>query len=400
MTKLLEGVRVLDLTNVLAGPFCSYQLAMLGAEVIKVEVPGTGDLARQLGANPELNAKFMGVSFLAQNAGKKSVTLNLKMPRGRSLFLDLVDRADVVLENFRPGIMDRLGVGYEVLRERNPSIVYCAISGFGQDGPMRDNPAYDQIIQGFSGVMSVTGSADTGPLRVGYPVADSISGLTAAFGIAAALVRRGRTGEGEFIDVSMLESTMVTMGWVVSNYLTAGVVPARMGNDNMTASPSGTFRTADGPLNIAANKQEQFITLCQLLDREDLASDQRFANRETRKRNRVALTAEIERSLAARSALEWEELLTRNGVPAGRVMSVPDILDHRQIKEREFIQSIPDVPGVDRPLSVVRGGFRLASGDPRAESAPPVLGADNAAVFGELGISEMDLKELYREGVV
>ena len=278
MTRLLEGIRILDLTNVLAGPFCSYQLALLGAEVIKVEVPGTGDLARQLGADAGLNARLMGVSFLAQNAGKKSVTLNLKAARGRSLFLDLVDRADVVLENFRPGVMDRLGVGYEALRARKSSIVYCAISGFGQDGPMRDNPAYDQIIQGFSGVMSVTGSAETAPLRVGYPVADSIGGLTAAFAIAAALVRRGRTGEGEFIDVSMLEATMVTMGWVISNYLTAGVIPAPMGNENMTASPSGTFRTGDGLLNIAANKQEQYVTLCRLVGREELACDSRFAD--------------------------------------------------------------------------------------------------------------------------
>jgi CoA:oxalate CoA-transferase len=400
MTKLLEGIRILDLTNVLAGPFCSYQLALLGAEVIKVEVPGTGDLARQLGADPALNANLMGVSFLAQNAGKKSVTLNLKSARGKSLFLDLVDRADVVLENFRPGVMDRLGVGYDALRARKPSILYCAISGFGQDGPMRDNPAYDQIIQGFSGVMSVTGSAGTAPLRVGYPVADSIGGLTAAFAISAALVRRGRTGEGEFIDVSMLESVMVTMGWVVSNYLTAGVTPAPMGNENMTASPSGTFRTGDGLLNIAANKQEQFVTLCRLLGREDLSSDSRFAEREARKRNRRALTVELERALAARGATDWESLLNRNGVPSGRVMSVPDILDHPQVQERELIKRVPDAPGVDRPLSVTRGGFRLASGDPRPESAPPVLGADNASVFGELGIDAEELAALRREGVI
>jgi crotonobetainyl-CoA:carnitine CoA-transferase CaiB-like acyl-CoA transferase len=400
MTKLLEGIRILDLTNVLAGPFCSYQLALLGAEVIKVEVPGTGDLARQLGADPALNAGLMGVSFLAQNAGKKSVTLNLKAARGKSLFLDLVDRADVVLENFRPGVMDRLGVGYEALRTRKPSILYCAISGFGQDGPMRDNPAYDQIIQGFSGVMSVTGSAETAPLRVGYPVADSIGGLTAAFAISAALVRRGRTGEGEFIDVSMLESVMVTMGWVVSNYLTAGVTPAPMGNENMTASPSGTFRTGDGLLNIAANKQEQFVTLCRLLGREDLSSDSRFAEREARKRNRKALTVELERALAARGATDWESLLNKNGVPSGRVMSVPDILEHPQVKERELIKRVPDAPGVDRPLSVTRGGFRLASGDPRPESAPPVLGADNASVFGELGIDAEELVALRRDGVI
>jgi CoA:oxalate CoA-transferase len=400
MTKLLEGIRILDLTNVLAGPFCSYQLALLGAEVIKVEVPGTGDLARQLGADPALNAGLMGVSFLAQNAGKKSVTLNLKSARGKSLFLDLVDRADVVLENFRPGVMDRLGVGYEALRARKPSILYCAISGFGQDGPMRDNPAYDQIIQGFSGVMSVTGSAETAPLRVGYPVADSIGGLTAAFAISAALVRRGRTGEGEFIDVSMLESVMVTMGWVVSNYLTAGVTPAPMGNENMTASPSGTFKTGDGLLNIAANKQEQFVTLCRLLGREDLSSDSRFAEREARKRNRKALTVELERALAARGAADWERILNKNGVPSGRVMSVPDILEHPQVRERELIKRVPDAPGVDRPLSVTRGGFRLASGDPRPESAPPVLGADNASVFGELGVDAEELAALRKEGVI
>jgi len=354
MTKLLEGIRILDLTNVLAGPFCSYQLALLGAEVIKVEVPGTGDLARQLGADPSLNASLMGVSFLAQNAGKKSVTLNLKSARGKSLFLDLVDRADVVLENFRPGVMDRLGVGYETLRARKPSILYCAISGFGQDGPMRDNPAYDQIIQGFSGVMSVTGSTETAPLRVGYPVADSIGGLTAAFAISAALVRRERTGEGEFIDVSMLESVMVTMGWVVSNYLTAGVTPAPMGNENMTASPSGTFRTGDGLLNIAANKQEQFVTLCRLLGREDLSSDSRFAEREARKRNRKALTVELERALAARGATDWESLLNRNGVPSGRVMSVPDILDHPQVKERELIKRVPAASRDDHEPTVGR----------------------------------------------
>jgi CoA:oxalate CoA-transferase len=400
MTKLLEGIRILDLTNVLAGPFCSYQLALLGAEVIKVEVPGTGDLARQLGADPALNAGLMGVSFLAQNAGKKSVTLNLKSARGKSLFLDLVDRADVVLENFRPGVMDRLGVGYEALRARKPSILYCAISGFGQDGPMRDNPAYDQIIQGFSGVMSVTGSAETAPLRVGYPVADSIGGLTAAFAISAALVRRGRTGEGEFIDVSMLESVMVTMGWVVSNYLTAGVTPAPMSNENMTASPSGTFKTGDGLLNIAANKQEQFVTLCRLLGREDLSSDSRFAEREARKRNRKALTVELERALAARGAADWERILNKNGVPSGRVMSVPDILEHPQVKERELIKRVPDAPGVDRPLSVTRGGFRLASGDPRPESAPPVLGADNTSVFGELGVDAEELAALRKEGVI
>ena len=185
--KPLDGIRVLDLTNVLAGPFACHQLAHMGAEVIKVEAPGRGDLARQLGADPGLNATGMGVSFLAQNAGKKSVTLNLKHKRGKEILKALVRSADVLVENFRPGVMDRLGLGPEVLRAENPALIYCAISGFGQDGPWRDRPAYDQIVQGVSGVMSITGDADSAPLRVGYPVADTIGGLTAAMAIASAL---------------------------------------------------------------------------------------------------------------------------------------------------------------------------------------------------------------------
>jgi len=207
MANLLEGIRVLDLTNVLAGPFCCYQLALLGAEVIKVEVPGKGDLARQLGADPDLNRKLMGSSFLAQNSGKKSITVNLKSPEGKEVFHKLVASTAVVVENFRPGVMARLGLGYEDLTKINPSLVYCALSGFGQDGPLRFNPAYDQIVQGLVGVMSVTGDEASAPLRVGYPVCDTIGGISAAYAIAAALLRRATAGEGQFIDVSMLEST-------------------------------------------------------------------------------------------------------------------------------------------------------------------------------------------------
>ncbi|TIN14819.1 MAG: CoA transferase, partial [Mesorhizobium sp.] len=277
MTDLLSGIRVLDLTNVLAGPYCAYQLALLGADVIKVEAPQGGDLARQLGGSPELNSTGMGASFLAQNAGKRSVVLDLKKEADRERFLDLVASADALVENFRPGVMDRLGLGYARLKEVRPSLVYCAISGFGQTGPMRDNPAYDQIIQGLSGIMSITGTAQTAPLRVGYPVADTLGGLVGAFAITAALVKQKTTGEGAFLDVSMLECTLSALGWPVSNYLTAGVEPQPMGNENMTAAPSGTFRTGDGLLNIAANKQEQFVTLCRLVGLPELASDPRFA---------------------------------------------------------------------------------------------------------------------------
>jgi crotonobetainyl-CoA:carnitine CoA-transferase CaiB-like acyl-CoA transferase len=400
MAGLLAGTRVLDLTNVLAGPFCCYQLAQLGAEVIKVEVPGSGDLARQLGADPELNRRGMGASFLAQNAGKRSITLNLKSPKGKEAFLRFVATSDVVVENFRPGVMDRLGIGYGALSAAKNDIVYCAISGFGQDGPLRFNPAYDQIVQGLSGVMSVTGDASSAPLRVGYPVADTTGGITAAFAIAAALFRRERSGEGELIDVSMLEASLVAMGWAVSNWLIAGIKPEPMGNENMTASPSGTFRTGDGLLNIAANKQVQFETLCKLLDRADLSIDPRFVGREDRKRRRSELNAEIEQALASRSARDWSVLLNENGVPAGEVLDVPAVLEHPQIAARGLLRTFESVPDVDGPVRVVRSGFRLRSGDPEPASPPPALGADTAELLAELGFSQQEVEALAREGAI
>ena len=400
MAGLLAGVRVLDLTNVLAGPFCCYQLAQLGAEVIKVETPGTGDLARQLGADPELNRRLMGASFLAQNAGKRSITLNLKHPKAREAFARLITTADVVVENFRPGVMERLGLGYDKLKAIKPGLIYCAISGFGQDGPLRLNPAYDQIVQGLSGVMSVTGDAQSAPLRVGYPVADTMGGITAAYAISAALYRRERSGEGEFIDVSMLESTLVAMGWVVSNWLIAGVRPEPLGNENMTASPSGAFRTGEGLLNIAANQQQQYETLCRLIGRPELAADPRFAAREDRLRNRYALRDEIEPALAKKSAAEWSKLMNDSGVPAGEVLDVPQVLQHPQIAERGLIRTFEQVPGVDRTVSVARSGFRLRSGDPAPASPPPALGADTNSILAEIGYSKSEIEQLAREQAI
>jgi crotonobetainyl-CoA:carnitine CoA-transferase CaiB-like acyl-CoA transferase len=397
---LLDGVRVLDLTNVLAGPFCCYQLAQLGADVIKVELPGSGDLARQLGADPELNKRLMGASFLAQNAGKRSVTINLKGSSGKEVFRRLVSTADVVVENFRPGVMDRLGLGYEALRAAKNDLIYCAISGFGKDGPLKDNPAYDQIVQGISGVMSVTGDKESAPLRVGFPVADTIGGITAAFAIAAALFRRGRSGQGEFIDVSMLEATLVTMGWAVSNWLIAGVIPEPMGNENVTASPSGTFQTAAGRLNIAANKHEQFEKLCELIGRKELATDPRYANREDRKKRRYELKADLESALKGKSAKEWSDLFNKHGVPAGEVLSIPEILEHPQITERGLIKHFQTTPGIDREIAVVRAGFRLASGDPEPVSPPPLLGADTQKILEELGYDGESIAKLKAEGAV
>jgi len=248
--------------------------------------------------------------------------------------------------------------------------------------------------------MSVTGHPQSVPLRVGYPVADTMGGITAAYAISAALFRRERSGEGEFIDVSMLESTLVAMGWVVSNWLIAGVRPQPFGNENMTASPSGTFRTGEGLLNIAANQQQQFETLCRLIERPALASDPRFAGREDRKRSRFDLNKEIEQALMARPAKEWSRLMNDSGVPAGEVLDVPSVLEHPQVVERGLLHTFSDTQNVNKGVSVVRSGFRLASGDPKPNSPPPALGADTASLLAELGYSESEIEALSRDKAI
>ena len=398
--SLLEGVRVLDLTNVLSGPYATYQMAMLGAEVIKVENPREGDLARKLGAASALNERMLGTSFLAQNAGKKSVSIDLKHPEGKALFGGLLATADVLVENFRPRVMERLGFAYQAAKEINPRLVYCSITGFGQDGPLSGNPAYDQIVQGLSGVMSITGDAQSAPLRVGYPLCDTLGGMAAAFAVVSALYRRHETSEGAYIDLSMLDATISAMGWAVSNYLIAGVEAKPIGNENMTAAPSGAFRCADAQINIAANKQEQFERLCEIIGRPGLAADPRFAQREARKANRAALNALIEEALQSRSAAEWESLLNAQGVPAGRILTIPQILAHPQIAARDLVQELAmDGAGIDT-VKVVRAGYTLADSQPGARCPPPLLGADNAAIFGELGLGAEELGRLGNVGAI
>jgi crotonobetainyl-CoA:carnitine CoA-transferase CaiB-like acyl-CoA transferase len=396
--RILEGVKVLDLTNVLSGPFASLHLALLGAEVIKIENPKDGDLARKLGIVPDYNKKLMGTSFLAQNANKKTVTLNTKSPEGREIFLRLAKDADVVIENFRPGVMDRLGIGYKVLREVNPGLVYCAISGFGQTGPDADKPAYDQIIQGLSGEMSINGDERLTPLRAGFPVCDTVGGLNAAFAVMAALYHRQRTGQGQCIDIALLDSIMPLMGWVAANLLIGGEEPVVMGNDNFTAAPSGTFRTLDGHVNIAANKQEQWEAVCDVLEVPELKTDPRFQERDTRKKNRQALTPLLEERLTKQPTAHWVVALNARDVPSGEILSLKDALRQPQVRHRGVLQKT-DVPGIGE-IDVFGLTALFDGADGSVATPPPTLGQHNAEVLGRLGLGEAELAQLKAKAVI
>jgi crotonobetainyl-CoA:carnitine CoA-transferase CaiB-like acyl-CoA transferase len=395
---LLDGIRVVDLTNVLAGPFATLHLALLGAEVIKVENPKDGDLARKLGIVPELNDQLMGTSFLAQNANKKSLALNTKAPEGKDIFKRLAATADVVVENFRPDVMPRLGLGYETLAAINPRLIYCAVSGFGQTGPDALKPAYDQIIQGLSGVMAINGDERLNPLRCGFPVCDTVGGLNAAFAIMAALYHRERTGEGQFIDVGMLDSIMPLMGWVAANLLIGGQQPVLLGNDNFTAAPSGTFKTKDGYINIAANKQEQWEALCDVLGVAELKTDPRFQKRDARKKNRKALTPLLEARLAECPTAVWVERLNARDVPSGAILSLEAALSQPQVVHRHVLEEIA-VAGVG-PVRLFGLTAKFSRAPGAVTAAPPRLGADTDAVLGALGIGAEERAALRAKGVV
>jgi len=400
MTKPFAGVRVLDLTNVIAGPLASYQLALLGAEVIKIEVPGVGDLARKMGADAALGKRQMGASYLAMNSGKKSITLNLKSAHGKEIFGQLAETADVVLENFRPGAMARLGLAAETLRARNKRLICCAISGFGQTGPLAERASYDQIIQGYAGLMALTGDETTAPMRAGLVVCDTTAAMTAAFAIAAALFRRASTGEGEVIDVSMLDASLASMtSWIISNHLNAGHIPKPLGNHSHTSAPSGTFRTRDGVINLVNNEQKQFAATCAALGLPELARDPRFAERDDRMRNQVVLQALLEARLAEATSAEWEARLSAVGVPVGPVLSVPEIVRLEQLAVRGVIQTV-HVPALDRDVQVAGAGFQLGGKPVPIEAPPPVLGEHTAEVLRGLGYDDTELQRLRVDGVI
>jgi formyl-CoA transferase len=396
--KLLEGVRVLDLTNVLAGPFATLHLALLGADVIKIENPDGGDLARKLGNVPEYNRKLLGTSFLAQNANKRSMTLNLKAKEGKEILRRLLRISDVVVENFRPGVMERLGFDYEAMRSENDKIIYCAITGFGQTGPDAFKPAYDQIIQGLSGLMSINGDERLNPLRCGFPVCDTVGGLNAAFAIMAALFHRQRTGEGQFIDVALLDSIMPLMGWVAANLLIGGQQPVPMGNENFTASPSSMYRTKDGFINIAANQQQQWEDLADILAVPELKTDPRFQERDTRKANRYVLGPLLEARLMQESTAHWVDVLNARGIPAGAVLSLEAALTSAQASHRQVIADVEQPELGSIRIFNLTAKFSETPGS--IDSPPPRLSEHTTEILGELGYSAAEQQELRKKAIV
>ena len=391
----MAQVKILDLTNVLAGPYCCHLLAHLGCEVIKVENPDGGDLARQLGASHKLNKKKMGISFLAQNAGKKSIAINLRKKLGKEIFFKLVKKCDVVVENYKPGTINKLGIGFDQLKKINKKIILASISGFGQNGSLSNLPAYDQIIQGYSGVMSITGNKKN-IFRVGYPIADTIGGLNAALAIMSLLNNKNR--KASHIDISMLDSVISSMGWVVSNYLNANVIPKPLGNENFTASPSGTFKTKNGMINIAANRQSHFEGVCTAINLKNLIKNKKFFDRQNRLKNRSILKQIIEKKLSKQKTNYWVKKFQNLNVPCGPILTIPEILKHNQIKSRGIISTfkIKDFS----KLKLLKTSMRINNKISSVKSPPPRLGQNTNSIMKMLGYTSKQISNFKKEKII
>jgi crotonobetainyl-CoA:carnitine CoA-transferase CaiB-like acyl-CoA transferase len=399
MSRPFAGVRVLDLTRVLAGPYCTYQLALLGAGVIRVEQPGRSDFVRFGGGDPELAAAGLGPGFLAQNANKRSVVVDLKTPEGKEIVRRLAATADVLTENFRPGVMDRLELGTAHLRRDNPRLIYCAISGYGQDGPMAQRPAYDHVVQAVSGMMAVNGDDAGRSRRVGFPMIDYVAGLSAAFAIASALFQRERSGAGQVIDVAMLDAAVAIMAPMLAPFLQGLTPPPRQGDRAASGSPfSGMFETADGLLALAANTPAQAQAVAQAIERPDLLADPRIREWGGNAEFVAEVQDALVKAFAGATALEWEERLSILGVPAGKVRGLAEIMDSRQLAARGMIHRIADeVTG--RGYRVPGVGFKMAHDGAGVETPPPRLGQDTEAVLAELGYDEDQIASLLAKGV-
>lgn len=396
--RALDGFRILDFSHVIAGPFCTAQLALLGAEVIKVEQPGTGDYMRGRGGDDALRRQGMGDHFAIQNANKRSVAINLDRPEGRDLARRLARGVDAVVENFRPGVMARLGLDHATLAAENPRLVTLSLSGYGQSGPLAARGAYDNVVQAFSGLMAMTGTAESGPLKAGAPILDYASGTMAAFALTAALLRRERTGQGQHVDVSMLDTTFLLMSPVISSLLNGGRPPKPHANEHALAGAS-CYEAADGALiMLGACTQRQFETLCRLIGRADLLDDPRFADVRRQDPHRAALAAILAEEMRRRTAAEWEALLAEH-IPAARVRPLAEAIRDSDATGRGVIARVP-WPGASGEVAIPVAAWRADTDGPALDRPPPRLGADSEAVLREAGLTQAEIAALRAAGAI
>lgn len=391
MSKPFAGVKILDFTRVLAGPYSSYQLALLGADVVKVE-SHEGDDMRYGNRSNEWEKRGLAAPWIAVNAGKRSITLDLKKPKAIEIVKRLAAKSDVVVENFRPGVMDKLGIGYETLKAINSRLIYCAVSGFGQVGPQARTAAFDGMIQAMSGLMSITGFPANGPTRVGFAGADVMSGATAAFGIASALYQRTHTGKGQLVDVAMIDAVMAYLAQQFTEHMITGRVHGQAANLSVTRKPTGNlFKTRDGWIVLAVMTDPQFQRLMKVLGREEALADPRFVDWPTRIENNTALHEIVESALRTETSATWAERFAKADIPAGRVLSIPETAQLDLFQHRTVLQSVETEYG---PVRVVGSGFRLEHGGGSVERPPAKLGEHTEEVLREAGYSAAEIAEI------
>jgi formyl-CoA transferase len=387
-SSALARFRVLDLTRVRAGPSCVRQLADFGADVIKIENTSAEDMG----------GPRDGPDFQNLHRNKRSVTLNLKDPKGRDVFFRLVQNADVVVENFRPDVKDRLGIGYESLRQVNPRIVLASVSGFGQDGPYRDRPGFDQIAQGLSGIMSVTGQPGAGPMRVGCAVADVGGGLLAALGILTALLEREVSGEGQWVQSSLLQAAIQLLDFQAARYTMLGEVAEQQGNDHPTSMPTSAYKTKDGYMNVAASGTTMWKRLCQVLERPDLFEHRDYADAEGRARNRKSLNAAIERELLRKTTAEWTEILNRAGIPSGPIYTMDQVFADPQVKHLGVAAEV-ESPKLGK-YKIINQPVKLSRTPAKLVTATPERGAHTDEVLREAGYDDAAIAALRKQGII
>jgi crotonobetainyl-CoA:carnitine CoA-transferase CaiB-like acyl-CoA transferase len=395
MAKALEGIKVLDLSRALAGPYCTMMLADMGAEVIKVEMPGRGDDSRSWGP-PFVEGE--SAYFISINRNKKSINLNMKSEKSMEIIHKLIKRSDVLVENFRPGAMERLGLGYERVKEMNPRIIYASISGFGQDGPYRMLPGFDQVLQGMGGLMSITGEPGGPPIKVGVAIADISGGMFAAYGIVVALYNREKTGRGQMIDVSLLDSQVAWLTYRAGAYLTSGEVPQPVGSGHPVIVPYQAFKAKDVYINIAAGNDQLWEKFCKAVGLEKVMNDPKFATNAKRVENREEIVKIISDLIVTRNGEEWLQIITDAGVPCGPIYTVDKIFADPQVLHRQMLKELDHLKA--GKVKVTGIPVKLSDTPGEVETAPPVLGQHTQEILNELGYSDQDLEKLRQEKVV